>query len=355
MFFILNINTIKIKFILIALVFFALWRANAQYTHLQNNRPDGHAPINVMGDHTHKKGEWMFSYRFMNMEMSGNLNGSEEISQASIHEKYMVAPRNMSMQMHMFGVMHAVSEKVTIMIMTNYSGLSMSLKPRMNLTFTTRSNGIEDLKISGLFNVYDKNLQSIHLSAGFSIPSGSIDQKDDTHMMTNTPLGYPMQLGSGTWDPSLGLTYRGQLEKLSLGWQVNGLLRTGKNKNGYRMGNILNTIVWGAIKLSDFLSIGTSLDYFKVGKISGLYEKLNPMMMPLSNTNNTGRDQMNFGLSANIYFPNGAFKNIRLGGAFNLPVYQEVKGVQMNSKSLITVGIQYGFRITKNHEVPHIE
>ena len=138
------------------------------------------------------------------------------------------------MQMHMFGVMYAVSEKITIMLMTNYSNLSMNLKPQMGSIFTTRSNGIEDLNFRGLFNVYDKNHHSITLSAGFSIPSGSIDQNDDTHMMTNTPLGYPMQLGSGTWDPSLGLTYRGQLEKLSLGWQVNGLLRTGKNKNGYR-------------------------------------------------------------------------------------------------------------------------
>ena len=30
-------------------------------------RPDGHAPIPVMGDHMHGKGEWMFSYRYMYM------------------------------------------------------------------------------------------------------------------------------------------------------------------------------------------------------------------------------------------------------------------------------------------------
>ena len=29
--------------------------------------PDSHAPISVMADHTHKKNEMMFSYRFMNM------------------------------------------------------------------------------------------------------------------------------------------------------------------------------------------------------------------------------------------------------------------------------------------------
>ncbi|MEL7113935.1 MAG: transporter, partial [Pseudomonadota bacterium] len=29
-----------------------------------------HAPIGVMADHRHKKGEWMFSYRYMYMDMS---------------------------------------------------------------------------------------------------------------------------------------------------------------------------------------------------------------------------------------------------------------------------------------------
>ena len=31
--------------------------------------PDSHAPISVMGDHTHKKNEVMFSYRFMKMQL----------------------------------------------------------------------------------------------------------------------------------------------------------------------------------------------------------------------------------------------------------------------------------------------
>ena len=30
-------------------------------------RPDSHAPIGVMGDHMHKEGEWMVSYRFRYM------------------------------------------------------------------------------------------------------------------------------------------------------------------------------------------------------------------------------------------------------------------------------------------------
>ena len=43
----------------------ALCQAQQLWT---SGRPDGHAPVSVMGDHTHNKGEWMFSYRFMSMD-----------------------------------------------------------------------------------------------------------------------------------------------------------------------------------------------------------------------------------------------------------------------------------------------
>ena len=39
-----------------------------------------HAPIGVMADHMHKSGEWMFSYRYMYMEMEGNRDGTNSIS-----------------------------------------------------------------------------------------------------------------------------------------------------------------------------------------------------------------------------------------------------------------------------------
>ena len=43
-------------------------------------RPDGHAPISVMGEHTHSAGEWMASYRYMNMQMNGLYMGDSKIS-----------------------------------------------------------------------------------------------------------------------------------------------------------------------------------------------------------------------------------------------------------------------------------
>jgi hypothetical protein len=51
-------------------------------------RPDGHAPISVMGDHMHAMGEWMVSYRYMTMDMEGLLDGSNEVSKATATSNY---------------------------------------------------------------------------------------------------------------------------------------------------------------------------------------------------------------------------------------------------------------------------
>jgi hypothetical protein len=74
----------------------------------QGGRPDGQAPIGVMGDHVHKKGRIMLSYRYMRMEMDGNRSGSDDISTADVLNRFMVAPTNMTMEMHMFGIMYGL-------------------------------------------------------------------------------------------------------------------------------------------------------------------------------------------------------------------------------------------------------
>src|SRR4051812_32091646 len=58
-------------------------------------------PINVLGSHTHPKGTFMFGYRFMDMEMNHNLEGTRDVSVAEVTNRYPVAHTRMSMQMHM--------------------------------------------------------------------------------------------------------------------------------------------------------------------------------------------------------------------------------------------------------------
>ena len=332
-----------------ALLLCSQWNT-AQKNQWTSNRPDGHAPISVMGDHYHKIGGWMFSYRLMTMGMEGARSGTKDMGSGSIHQNYMVAPKKMNMQMHMLGMMYAYSDGLTMMLMGNYSALSMDLVSRMNADFSTGSKGFGDFSLMALVKLYNQNRKSIHLQAGVSIPTGSIDQKDDTPMMSNAPLAYPMQLGSGTWDPVIGLTYLGQSSLLSWGWQVNYKLRTGKNDNDYRLGNTFETLGWGAVKLSQEWSLATQLKYIKRSEIKGRYAALNPMMMPLFDANNSGGSQWNLGFSTNWYFPDGPLKNFRLGAGYEIPVYQHLEGIQMKTKSLLTFGVQYSFKAKKEKE-----
>ena len=89
-------------------------------------RPDGHAPISVMGDHMHEMGEWMVSYRYMSMEMEGLLSGTSSVTSNSqlgtmmMPGDFDMVPTKMTMDMHMLGTMYAISDKWTLMGMLNY-------------------------------------------------------------------------------------------------------------------------------------------------------------------------------------------------------------------------------------------
>ena len=315
--------------------------AIAQDNQWTSARPDGHAPISVMGDHYHKKGGLMFSYRFMPMWMERNLKYSDDISNEDIYQNFMVAPQQMQMQMQMLSVMYAPSDRVTLMVMGNYISNSMDLRTGMAVDFATESGGLGDVTVAGLMKIKNSNRQSIHGNFGISIPTGDIDQRDATPMMNDAQLAYPMQLGSGTWDPSLGLTYLGQSNKFSWGAQSTYKLRLGENSEGYNFGNRFDIVGWGAIKVSDDISFSTSLSYVDIQKIDGFDVDLNPMMMPLFNTANSGRSQLDVGLGANYLMPKSILKGLRFAVEVKVPAYQKVNGIQMKNTLMATFGVQY--------------
>jgi hypothetical protein len=312
----------------------------------QNNlwssaRPDGHAPIRVMGDHYHQKGELMFSYRFMPMWMEGNLRGSSSISNEEIYTNHMVTPQKMVMNMHMVGAMYAPSDLLTLMVMGNYISNNMDLRNKMGVNFSTRSSGIGDVSVGGLIKLHNANQQSWHAKLGLSIPTGSIDQRDDTPMATNAPLAYPMQLGSGTWDPSVGLTYLGQSNTFSWGAQANYLFRLGENEENYSLGNKTTVNAWGAFMVSDSWSVSTGVYYTYLQSIDGADPDFNPMMMPQFNAANSGKSQLDLSLGTNFYVSEGDWKNFRFAAELSFPLVQDVTGIQMKQGLTAVLGLQY--------------
>ena len=306
-------------------------------------RPDGHAPISVMGDHMHKMGEWMLSYRYMTMEMEGLMKESSSITKAEGAALYPASmmgnmlPKDMIMDMHMLGTMYAISNKWTLLGMLNYLDNEMSMQNGNKM----ESSGLGDLKLGGLYDLAQwEHGRRMHLTLSLSLPVGSIDEKHTD----GTTLGYGMQLGSGTFDFHPAITYLGQSENYSYGAQVGATLRIDENDQNYSLGNKFVTTLWGARKITDSLSASVKLDYSSEDQVDGLHRGLTMInMTPAKQATSQGRDLTTVGLGLNYYFENGDLSGHRLAAEWETPVDQKVNGVQLELDSVWTLGWQYAW------------
>ncbi len=323
--------------------------ASTAHNHQNHFRPDSHAPIGVMGDHLHHKGGLMVSLRYMDMMMDGNKTGTDKIDDAAIFQQYMVAPQNMTMQMYMLGVMYAPSNRLTISAMQNLIKNNMDLTAQMMMNgmtmkhdFSTASSGFGDLKLNALYGIFSHNINSLHLNAGISLPSGSIKERDDTPMMENAKLPYTMQLGSGTFDVTAGATYKELYTSFSWGSQFLAKFRTGKNTEGYRFGNQYQLNLWGAYRLFENVSLSGRALGTVTSDIIGGDPQLNPMMVTSADTENYGGEKIKLLGGVNVSFSQtSAFKNIRIGAEMGAPIYESYNGIQMNKNLSFVIGLKY--------------
>lgn len=326
-------------------------------------RPDAHAPISVMGDHTHGEGEWMLSYRYMNMQMDGMRSGTERVnSQDVFAANYAVAPENMTMEMHMLGMMYAPTDKLTLMAMANYIDTTMNhrVDPAVagminggDSGFTTESSGFGDIKLSALYRFYLEGNSKAHFGIGFSLPTGSIDEKDETPAMggrQGQQLPAPMQLGSGTIDLLPSLTYVQQFENWSWGTQVSAVIRLeDENENNYRLGHKFELINWIGYNLSDWLGLNGGLSYAYTGELQGSQKDLNtnaPMgrnSVTTAFSDNYGGERIDVIFGINLLKPTGFLKSHRLSLDLHVPLWQDLSGYQLETDSVLTLGWQKAF------------
>jgi hypothetical protein len=307
-----------------------------------HTRPDSHAPIGVMGDHLMRKGETMLSYRYMNMDMEGNRTGTDRVDVPLTG--YMVSPTSMTMDMHMLGAMYAPSDKLTLAFMLPFTSISMDHIRNMDgLAFTTESSGIGDVKLAALYGLYARPGRDLIFNFAISAPTGSIDETDDTPMMTDAHLPYPMQLGSGTWDFIPGLTWVQLYDSWSWGAQGLYTLRTGTNDNGYTLGNKLNLSAWVAKKIAESTSLSFRLNGLDWDNIDGTDNKLMlmPSMVPTADPNLRGGTRIDALIGINFVTP--GLKSLRLAAEAGAPVYQDLDGPQLETDLVLSLGAQFTF------------
>lgn len=316
-------------------------------------RPDAHAPIGVMGDHVHAKGEWMLSYRYMSMTMDGSQDGHRDLDSGNITSLtgfgFLVTPLNMTMQMHMLGAMYAPSDDWTLMAMVPWLENEMDHRNRAGLEFSTRSRGLGDIRIGGLRSLWRGDRTRAHLNLNLSLPTGSINAEDQTplSMGMDTQLPYPMQLGSGTYDLMPGITVLGQEAGWSWGAQAIATLRTGENSNDYRLGNRQDATTWISVQAAESLSLSTRLAYSHWNDIHGadpdLAGQLAGMIVPTVDPKLRSGDRLDILFGLNWTARAGSLKGHRLALEIGWPLAQDLDGPQLETDVLLSLGWQLAF------------
>lgn len=342
-----------------------------KHNHMANSH-DHHAahfghsknPGGVMGGHMHNKGEWMVSYRYMHMDMHGSRDGTDDIDPLTIATSvtnplggpatFRVVPTDMTMDMHMLGAMYAPSDVVTVMVMANYLEKEMDHVTFAGMagtgirgTFTTESNGWGDTKLSSLIRVYEDDMHHVHLHAGLSLPTGSIDETAQVLTPMNTRpilrMPYSMQLGTGTYDLLPGVTYLGQADQWSWGGQYNAEIRLeDENDEGYSWGDKHSVSVWGAYEWAPWINNSLRLTGTTQDSIDGQDSQITAPVQT-ADPDNYGGETVELGIGVNLIAQKGPLEDQVFSIEANVPLYRDLNGPQLETDWTLTAGFKYLF------------
>lgn len=305
----------------------------------------------------------MFSYRFMSMDMEGNLSGSNDISPDTIvttvpnrffgspgqPPTLRVVPLDMTMDMHMFGMMYAPSDRVTLMLMANYIEKDMNhvtyaggMGTNVLGNFQTSTSGWGDTTVAGLISIFNRDESKLHATVGVSLPTGSTDETGQIltpmNMQPTVRLPYPMQLGSGSYDPILGLTYSGYGERLAWGAQWRSTFRLQDNDKDYESGDEHRLSGWLSYLWTESTSTSLRIEHYDRSNISGQ----DPMIVAPVQTadpDRQGVSRTDIAIGINLAGQHG-LDGWRLALEYVVPIDQDLDGPQLETDSQLILGLQ---------------
>lgn len=305
--------------------------------------------INVLGGHTHPQGQIMFGYQYMFMDMEGIKKGEREISVAEAMLEFPTVHTKMTMEMHMFELMYAPIDRLTLMAMLPYKRMAMHHEMMGGTHFTQHADGIGDLEVMGLYTLLGdvkKGQNRLILDAGVSFPTGSVDARDHRMGDPSLPLvrlEYPMQLGSGTYDLLPGLTYLGDANKFSWGAQMLATVRLGRNENNYRFGNQYRLTTWGGYAVTDWFAPYLRLEGRWWDDVTGVDPQINRAATAEGNPDRQAGRRVDLLFGLGLFAPKGALKGTRLMVEGGFPIYEHLKGPQLGNSWILTAGASYAF------------
>ena len=201
--------------------------------------------------------------------------------------------------------------------------------------FNIASSGIGDISLLSTWYMPINDRSAWQFSGGVSFPTGSIDEKGDTPRNgagTDERLPYTKQLGTGTWDLPLSISYLRHEGSLDLGTQLTARIHIGENSNNYHLGNRYGINIWAQYFSQSYFHPGVKLAWQHIDPIHGADVSLIkpgqfPFMAAIANPAFYGGDNMNLSMLMKVC---NAETNCKKYADFEFtkPVYRNMTGVQ---------------------------
>ncbi len=321
----------------------------------------GNMPLNIPGAGTPEPHELRIKMNLSWGRMVGLRRGTSNRSTSDAHGQYMMAPRKMNMYMSNLSIGYAFSDRFFAGIMGMYMNKDMEMITRGNgVRSSMYSQGIGDTMIMTKTLLYADDFlaptSQVSLLLGVSIPTGSIDQDDKGAL-----LPYSMQIGSGTFDPLIGVLYEGSRTPFWWGSNISYLARTYENYKSYNLGDEFRYDFYGMYQMRHNLLGELQIKGKYVGEIDGEAQEIEqdgdghmmsnpnmPFMSNLFDPDNYGGSTVD--LTAGVQWQ--PFHNQILNVQFSFPLFQNLHGTQLERDFNASLTYYVEFPLRKSRRSP---
>ncbi len=197
---------------------------------------------------------------------------------------------------------------------------------------TRNTTGVGDARLFARYTLFQHNRRGLTVRlapfAGIELPTGTDDARDAAG-----PLPRPFQLGSGSWDPFVGVV----LTRQSFAWQVDVSASYKRNTEagGFRFGDEARLDVAAKVRVLP-RRLGPGLPRF-------LYVALESNLIGLGKNELGGADDPNSGgvtwrLAPGLQY---ATRRVILGAALQLPVVQDLNGAALENDAILTLSVRF--------------
>ena len=302
-------------------------------------RPDFVAPSGLIADHLlPDAGRVLFSYRYQRTNYSGLRDGTSNVDTATVLGNYTYAPTKAVEERHLFLLEYAPIENLTILGQLPVIQNQITFQDATGATFKSSMVDPGDLSITAITGLSRTETQQWLLSFGISTPTGVFTKISEPAGPNFPDYTYPLRTSSGTWDLLPGLTYRGENEIWSWGAQTQGVIHTGMNTRGYRLGDELQLTGWVARRWNPHWSNSFRMTGRLQDGIHHDQPDLNQMLTPTNVPGNFGGQRLDLFLGANYYLKPECWPNQYFTFEAGTPAYQSLRGPQLRAEWMLNIG-----------------